>query len=128
MTRTVGTKPQNKEPHVKLASSSRYVIVENLRFLLHSYSPHHFIHFGHKYKPIVRQGWFCGGAGVVLSKAAVRRFVEVGLQGEQLCRHADSEFNDALLGKPLKPESHSRKLKLNLSSRNVYGKAWCDCR
>jgi glycoprotein-N-acetylgalactosamine 3-beta-galactosyltransferase len=74
--------------------------MENMRYFLNSYSPEHPIHFGFKYKPIVSQGWFCGGAGVVLSKKAVQKFVEVGIKNKKLCQHTDNEYDDVILGKP----------------------------
>ena len=41
----------------------RYVIVENLRYMLSSYNSSVPMYFGHKFKPFVRQGFFSGGAG-----------------------------------------------------------------
>lgn len=50
-----------------------YVIVENLRYFLSDEDPNEPIYFGHHFKPIVKQGYFSGGAGYVLSKEALRR-------------------------------------------------------
>lgn len=54
-----------------------YVILENLRYMLMPYKPSDPIYFGCRFKPYVKQGYMSGGAGYVLSKEAVRRFVEV---------------------------------------------------
>lgn len=55
----------------------RYVILENLRYMLYPTDPNDPIYFGCKFKPYVTQGYMSGGAGYVLSKEALRRFVEV---------------------------------------------------
>lgn len=81
---------------------NRYAILENLRYFLSSYNTSKPLWFGHKFKTIVKQGYFSGGAGIinshdttfrkrfklgahfqikigyVLSKEATRRFVEEG--------------------------------------------------
>ncbi|XP_069125080.1 glycoprotein-N-acetylgalactosamine 3-beta-galactosyltransferase 1-like isoform X2 [Argopecten irradians] len=50
-----------------------YVILENLRYFLSSYSSNDAVYFGHSFKSIVNQGFYCGGGGHVLSKEALRR-------------------------------------------------------
>jgi len=72
------------------ADDDTYIVVENLRSLLKDYDSKQLIHFGHRFKAL--GGYFSGGAGYVLSKAAVKRFVEDGLEGEKLCsRPVDGE-------------------------------------
>lgn len=41
----------------------RYVIVENLRYMLTSYNPTDPIFLGCRFKPYVKQGYMSGGAG-----------------------------------------------------------------
>ncbi|XP_059148648.1 glycoprotein-N-acetylgalactosamine 3-beta-galactosyltransferase 1-like [Physella acuta] len=58
------------------ADDDTYVIVENLRYLLHNEDPTQPVYFGQKFKAYVREGYVSGGAGYVLSKEALRRFGE----------------------------------------------------
>lgn len=61
------------------ADDDTYVIVENLRYFLSSKNSSHPAYYGCKFKPYVRQGYMSGGAGYVLSKAALIRFSQEGL-------------------------------------------------
>jgi len=81
------------------ADDDTYVILENLRFLLNSHKTTDPIFFGHKFKVIVKQGYFSGGSGYVLSKEALTRFVKIGLENGTLCRPDDRGAEDAELGK-----------------------------
>ena len=54
-----------------------YLIMENLRYFLKDYNSSDPVYFGRRYKTFVKQGYMSGGAGYVLSKEALRRFVEV---------------------------------------------------
>lgn len=46
---------------------SRYVIVENLRYFLSAFKTTDALWFGHKFKVIVKKGYFSGGAGEIIS-------------------------------------------------------------
>lgn len=86
------------------ADDDTYVIVENLRYMLEPYKPSQPIYFGCKFKPYVRQGYMSGGAGYVLSREALDRFVNRALQDKEglLCKTKDhSGSEDVEMGKCL---------------------------
>ncbi|XP_044727724.1 glycoprotein-N-acetylgalactosamine 3-beta-galactosyltransferase 1-like isoform X2 [Chrysoperla carnea] len=83
------------------ADDDTYVILENLRYMLYSYKWTEPIYFGCRFKPFVKQGYMSGGAGYVLSKEALRRFVEDGLPDKNKCRPDHDGSEDVEMGKCL---------------------------
>ncbi|XP_067648934.1 glycoprotein-N-acetylgalactosamine 3-beta-galactosyltransferase 1-like [Haliotis asinina] len=79
------------------ADDDTYVILENLRYFLTSQNKSEPVFFGHHFKVIVKQGFYSGGGGYVLSKEALRRYGERG-HDPKLCR-PDGGAEDVVLGK-----------------------------
>lgn len=75
--------------------------MENLRYFLYPYDTNYPIYFGCRLKRFVNQGFMSGGAGYVLSKEAVKRFVEEGLTNPSKCRRAHDGAEDVNMGKCL---------------------------
>jgi glycoprotein-N-acetylgalactosamine 3-beta-galactosyltransferase len=57
------------------------------------------IYFGSKFRAYINQGYMGGGAGYVLSKVALMRFVEDGLKNRTKCRGENNGFEDVEMGK-----------------------------
>ncbi|XP_003743088.1 glycoprotein-N-acetylgalactosamine 3-beta-galactosyltransferase 1 [Galendromus occidentalis] len=82
------------------ADDDTYIVVENLRYFLSGQNSSDPIYFGHRFRPFVPQGYMSGGAGYVMSKEALRRFVEDGLRNENTkCRRDHKGAEDVELGK-----------------------------
>lgn len=79
------------------ADDDTYVILENLRYFLSSEDTNKPVYFGHHFKTIVKQGYYSGGGGYVLSKEALKRFAEKG-RDSSICRQ-DGGAEDAEFGK-----------------------------
>ncbi|XP_073432886.1 glycoprotein-N-acetylgalactosamine 3-beta-galactosyltransferase 1-like isoform X2 [Dendrobates tinctorius] len=77
------------------ADDDTYVVVENLRWMLSNYTSDQPVYFGKRFKPFAKQGYMSGGAGYVLSKEALNRFVD-GFHTE-VCKHTTS-VEDLALG------------------------------
>ncbi|KAK4320648.1 hypothetical protein Pmani_008481 [Petrolisthes manimaculis] len=81
------------------ADDDTYVIVENLRYMLSPYSGTQPIWFGCRFKTYVEQGYMSGGAGYVLSREALRRFVEEAIPNPKKCRQDHGGAEDVEIGK-----------------------------
>ncbi|XP_019737263.1 glycoprotein-N-acetylgalactosamine 3-beta-galactosyltransferase 1 [Hippocampus comes] len=78
------------------ADDDTYVIVENLLYMLSNLDPEKPLFLGRRFQPFIRQGYMSGGAGYVLSKEALRRFMKGFATGA--CTHFSS-IEDMALGK-----------------------------
>lgn len=96
----VHTHHRDEYDYVLKADDDTYVIMENLRLLVSKHPPTELVHFGRKFKPYVSQGYMSGGAGYVLTKAALDRFIAVlGFSGK--CRQDGGGAEDVEIGKCL---------------------------
>ncbi|XP_065353109.1 glycoprotein-N-acetylgalactosamine 3-beta-galactosyltransferase 1 [Cloeon dipterum] len=83
------------------ADDDTYVVVENLRYMLSPYNPSEALYFGCRFKPYVKQGYMSGGAGYVLSREALKRFVVDGIPNPKKCRQDHDGSEDVEMGKCL---------------------------
>ena len=81
-------------------------MVENLRYMLSSYDSNSPLYFGCRFKPFVKQGYMSGGAGYVLSKEALRKFVEEALPNKTKCRSDTRDPHGRGRFFPFVPEHH----------------------
>ncbi|KAL1258681.1 hypothetical protein QQF64_009258 [Cirrhinus molitorella] len=78
------------------ADNNMFVAVENLRHLLSQHDTETPVYFSHRFRPFVCQGCMSGRAGYVLSRKALRRFVQGFSTGR--CKHFSS-VEDMALGR-----------------------------
>ncbi|XP_067282328.1 glycoprotein-N-acetylgalactosamine 3-beta-galactosyltransferase 1 [Pseudorasbora parva] len=96
------------------ADDDTFVVLENLRYGLSKHNTEEPLYFGRRFAPFVAQGYMSGGAGYVLSKEALRRFVKGFADG--LCTH-NTEVEDIGLGKCME----AMKVRMG-DSRDVLGR------
>ena len=78
------------------ADDDTFMVIENLKELLRPYDTNQPIHFGHHFKYL--GGYFAGGAGYVLSRESLRRFVVDGITNSSICQASDGGDEDVNMG------------------------------
>ncbi|XP_069977774.1 glycoprotein-N-acetylgalactosamine 3-beta-galactosyltransferase 1 [Penaeus vannamei] len=78
------------------ADSDTYVLVDNLRYVLQDYNTDDPLYFGQHYK--IYGGYNTGGAGHVMGREAVRRFVELAIPNHTICKPERSKGEDVGMG------------------------------
>lgn len=78
------------------ADDDTFVVVENLRYILSKFDSEKPLYLGRRFAPFIKQGYMSGGAGYVLSKEALRRFVK-GFSTGECTFYSDQE--DVAMGK-----------------------------
>ncbi|XP_068248139.1 glycoprotein-N-acetylgalactosamine 3-beta-galactosyltransferase 1-like isoform X2 [Palaemon carinicauda] len=73
------------------ADDDTYLIMENLRFWLHDKDPEEPLYYGCHFDVIVPQGYMSGGAGYILSRGALKAFVEAGMKNSTLAHSQGAE-------------------------------------
>ncbi|WKY10570.1 hypothetical protein Q1695_002716 [Nippostrongylus brasiliensis] len=81
------------------ADDDTYVIVEHLKEYLSKLDPNKPYYLGYTLKPYLKNGYNAGGAGYVLSKAALKIFNEFLYSNETLC--PDDIYEDVGIGRCL---------------------------
>ncbi|KAJ1347342.1 hypothetical protein KIN20_002378 [Parelaphostrongylus tenuis] len=81
------------------ADDDTYVVVEHLRDYLSTLDPNKPYYLGYILKPYLEHGYNAGGAGYVLSRAAVKIFNEILYENETLC--PDNIYEDVGIGRCL---------------------------
>lgn len=80
------------------ADDNTYALLDNMRYMLAAYSPDDPVYFGKKFKYNKELGHFSGGAGYVMSKKALKKFVTEALPDPLKCRPTDEGAEDWELG------------------------------
>ncbi|XP_069184737.1 glycoprotein-N-acetylgalactosamine 3-beta-galactosyltransferase 1-like [Procambarus clarkii] len=84
------------------ADVDTYTIMENMRYMLSPYDPNFPILFGSKYVRDKKHLYMCGGSGYVLSRVAVKKFVEEALPNRKMCDLTNKFGEDVMMGICLK--------------------------
>lgn len=66
-----------------------------------AHSPSDPVYFGRRFKPYIRQGYMSGGAGYVLSREALNRFVLTAMHDSRRCRRDVVGVEDVEMGECL---------------------------
>lgn len=83
------------------ADDDTYTVMENMRYMLSAYDPSLPIYFGSRFKKFSKQGYMSGGGGYVLSREALKLFVEQALPNPKKCKESHTGAEDAEMGKCL---------------------------
>ncbi|XP_041366704.1 glycoprotein-N-acetylgalactosamine 3-beta-galactosyltransferase 1-like [Gigantopelta aegis] len=83
------------------ADDDTYTIVENMRYFLSDKDPNSPVYYGRRFKPYVSQGYMSGGAGYVLSREALVRFITKAASNSDKCRADSGGAEDLEMGKCL---------------------------
>ncbi|XP_030377836.1 glycoprotein-N-acetylgalactosamine 3-beta-galactosyltransferase 1-like [Scaptodrosophila lebanonensis] len=94
------------------ADDDTYVVVENLRAFLYAYTARAPVYFGKKLRN-KQTMYMSGGAGYVLSKAALERFVTKAYRNGSICKNTKTGFEDLELGRCLRNVGVVRGSSLN---------------
>ncbi|XP_017047386.1 glycoprotein-N-acetylgalactosamine 3-beta-galactosyltransferase 1-like [Drosophila ficusphila] len=75
--------------------------MENLRYFLYVNNPKSPVYFGQKFRTHIKEGYMSGGAGYVLSKMALHRFMKFGFGNGSICSSKTYGYEDVELGRCL---------------------------
>ncbi|XP_061386497.1 glycoprotein-N-acetylgalactosamine 3-beta-galactosyltransferase 1-like [Musca vetustissima] len=78
------------------ADDDTYVIMENLRMFLYDYSADDPLYFGCKLKRSGQPEFMASGAGYVLSKNALMKFINEAYDNSEICNELEADENMAL--------------------------------
>nr|XP_044251053.1 glycoprotein-N-acetylgalactosamine 3-beta-galactosyltransferase 1 [Drosophila takahashii] len=84
------------------ADDDTYVIMENLRALLHAYSPKTQVFFGDKFRTHIKEGYTSAGSAYVLSKMALYQLIKLGFSNSSICTNRNYGYEDVEIGRCLK--------------------------
>ncbi|CAG5132785.1 unnamed protein product [Candidula unifasciata] len=83
------------------ADDDTYIVVDNLHHFLQDHSSTKPVYFGRKFKAPEKKPYMSGGAGYVLSKAAIIQAVRRGFKDSNKCRNGSGSGEDVELGRCL---------------------------
>ena len=81
------------------ADDDSFIVMENLRYVLSGQDPDQPVHLGHKFQitnanlgvhqandSAIKAGYMQGGSGYVLSREALKRFIDKGIDDPKICQ------------------------------------------